>query len=114
LRSNLRVGVRYLEAWLRGVGCVPLDHLMEDAATAEIARAQVWQWRRHGASLADGRAITGDLVRELLASETAAFEGGKYREALALFESLVFSDDFVDFLTLPAYGQLEPAAVRQS
>ena len=114
LRSNLRVGVRYLEAWLRGAGCVPLDHLMEDAATAEIARTQVWQWLRHGAALDDGRAITGDLVRELLASETAGFEGGKHREALALFESLLFSDRFVEFLTLPAYDHLEPAAARQS
>ena len=115
LRSNLRVGVRYLEAWLRGVGCVPLDHLMEDAATAEIARAQVWQWRRHGATLEDGRTITDELIRSLLASEAEGFQGGKFTEALALFESLVLSSRFEEFLTLPAYELLlEPAARRQS
>jgi len=115
LRSNLRVGVRYLEAWLRGIGCVPLDHLMEDAATAEIARAQVWQWRRHGALLNDGRVITDDLVRSLLAEETAGFVHGRYAEAVALFEALVLSSRFEEFLTRPAYELLtEPAAPRQS
>jgi malate synthase len=115
LRSNLRVGVRYLEAWLRGIGCVPLDHLMEDAATAEIARAQVWQWRRHGAVLDDGRVVTDDLVRSLLAQETAGFRGGRFAEATTLFESLILSTHFEEFLTRPAYELLlEPAAPRQS
>ncbi len=62
LRHNVRVGVQYLEAWLRGNGCVPLYNLMEDAATAEISRAQVWQWIRHGAALDDGRVVTAELV----------------------------------------------------
>jgi malate synthase len=115
LRLNLRVAVQYLESWLRGVGCVPLDHLMEDAATAEISRAQVWQWIRHGASLDDGRTVTPALVRELLASETAAlcaglgvarFERGRFGEAIALVERLVFSESFDEFLTLPAYDLL--------
>ena len=124
LRTNLRVAVRYLEAWLRGVGCVPLDHLMEDAATAEISRAQVWQWIRHGARLDDGRVVTDALVRELLASERdglreavgeVAFERGKYAEALALCETLVFSRHFEEFLTIPAYEHLlDPAARRQA
>jgi malate synthase len=115
LRLNLRVAVQYLESWLRGVGCVPLDHLMEDAATAEISRAQVWQWIRHGASLADGRTVTPALVRELLASETAAlcaglgvprFERGRFADAIAIVERLVFSESFDEFLTVPAYDLL--------
>jgi malate synthase len=124
LRTNLRVAVRYLEAWLRGVGCVPLDHLMEDAATAEISRAQVWQWIRHGAELDDRRVVTEALVRELLASERdglrqavgeLAFERGKYAEALELCEALVFSRHFEEFLTIPAYEHLlDPAARRQA
>src|SRR5206468_4749467 len=69
LRTNVRVGVQYLEAWLRGSGCVPLYNLMEDAATAEISRAQVWQWLRHGARLADGRPVTLPLVREIADQE---------------------------------------------
>jgi malate synthase len=115
LRSNLRVGVRYLEAWLRGLGCVPLDHLMEDAATAEISRAQVWQWMRHGAALDDGRTITPELVRELLDAEMTSFPHGKFAEALALYQALVFSTRFEEFLTLPAYELLlDPAAPRQA
>jgi malate synthase len=115
LRLNLRVPVLYLESWLRGIGCVPIDHLMEDAATAEISRAQVWQWIRHGASLDDGRTVTPALVRELLASETAAlcaelgvsrFERGRFGEAIALVERLVLSESFDEFLTLPAYDLL--------
>ena len=124
VRTNLRVAVRYLEAWLRGVGCVPLDHLMEDAATAEISRAQVWQWIRHQARLDDGRVVTEALVRELLASEMnglrsavgdLAFERGKYAEALALCQDLLFSRHFEEFLTIPAYEHLiDPAARRQA
>ena len=115
LRWNLRVGVQYLEAWLRGAGCVPLYHLMEDAATAEISRAQIWQWLRHRARLDDGREVTHPLVRELLASEMAAvrsdigterFEAGRFVEAIALFERLIFSSSFEEFLTVPAYELL--------
>jgi malate synthase A len=112
LRWNLRVGVQYLEAWLRGNGCVPLYNLMEDAATAEISRAQVWQWMHHGARLDDGRVVTPALVRELLADEMAAVRtelgpfrngDGRLKDAIALFERLVFSASFEEFLTVPAY-----------
>jgi malate synthase len=115
LRWNLRVGVQYLEAWLRGVGCVPLYNLMEDAATAEISRTQIWQWLRHGAALDDGRIVDEALVRELLASEMAAvradvgparFDGGRFTDAIALFERLIFSTSFEEFLTVPAYELL--------
>jgi malate synthase len=115
LRWNLRVGVQYLEAWLRGLGCVPLYNLMEDAATAEISRTQIWQWLRHRAALDDGRIVDAALVRELLASEMAAvrdeigpsrFDGGRFTDAVALFERLVFSTKFEEFLTVPAYELL--------
>lgn len=117
LRWNLRVGVQYLEAWLHGAGCVPLYHLMEDAATAEISRTQIWQWLKHRAVLEDGRTVDPGLVRELLASEMTAvraelgearFDEGRFADAIALFERLVFSPDLEDFLTIPAY-ELLPA-----
>jgi malate synthase len=115
LRWNLRVGVQYLEAWLRGVGCVPLYNLMEDAATAEISRTQIWQWLRHGAALDDGRIVDEALVRGLLASEMdavraevgpARFDGGRFADAIALFQRLIFSTTFEEFLTIPAYELL--------
>jgi malate synthase len=115
LRWNVRVGVQYLEAWLRGVGCVPLYNLMEDAATAEISRTQIWQWLHHRVALDDGRPVDGALVRALLASEMEAvraeigparFDGGRFKDAVALFERLVFSPMFEEFLTLPAYDLL--------
>ncbi len=115
LRQNVAVGVGYLEAWLRGVGCVPLFNLMEDAATAEISRTQVWQWVHKGAALDDGRPVTMDLVNQILAEELSAwrervgdarYHGGKYQEAAQIFRDLVARNDFVDFLTLPAYDRL--------
>jgi malate synthase len=115
LRWNLRVGVQYLEAWLGGVGCVPLYNLMEDAATAEISRTQTWQWLYHRAALDDGRPVDAALVRELLASEMASvraevgparYDGGRFTDAIALFERLVFSPSFEEFLTVPAYELL--------
>ncbi len=115
LRWNLRVGVQYLEAWLRGVGCVPLYHLMEDAATAEISRTQVWQWIRHRAALDDGRKVDAPLVHATFESEMAElrselgaerFDGGRFKEAIALFEGLIFSSTFEEFLTIPAYDLL--------
>ena len=115
LRWNVRVGVQYLEAWLRGVGCVPLYNLMEDAATAEISRTQIWQWLHHQVLLDDGRPVDAALVRALLASEMEAvraeigparFEGGRFKDAVALFERLVFSQTFEEFLTVPAYDLL--------
>ena len=106
LRLNIRVGVQYLEAWLRGVGCVPLYNLMEDAATAEICRAQVWQWLRHRAALEDGRTVTPALFEALLEEEMAHFVGGRFSEARALFHTLATESHFTDFLTLPAYQEL--------
>jgi len=116
LRTNLGVGVQYLAAWLSGTGCVPLRNLMEDAATAEISRTQVWQWIRHGAALADGRKVTKALARTLLKDEMGkvrsavgaeGFKAGRYEEAAELFESLSLADELADFLTLPAYERLE-------
>jgi malate synthase len=118
LRHNLSVGIQYLEAWLRGVGCVPLYNLMEDAATAEICRAQVWQWLRHGASISGGPQIDRALVERLLAEEMAKikaevgdrrFAAGKYAEAAQLFGAMSLAPEFEDFLTLPAYARVVAA-----
>ena len=115
LRENIRVGVQYIEAWLRGRGAVPLYNLMEDAATAEISRAQIWQWIRHGAKLNDGRAVTPELFKTLLDEEmaglrqvlpAAAFEQGRFAEAVQIFTEMSLSDGFEEFLTLPAYRAL--------
>jgi len=112
LRLNVRVGIRYLEAWLRGVGCVPLYHLMEDAATAEISRTQIWQWLRHAAKLNDGRSIDQQLVRTTIAEEMdviagevgeTAFRNGRFDDAAGLFAELCFAEELAEFLTLGAY-----------
>jgi malate synthase len=114
-RHNLRVGVQYVESWLRGVGCVPIYNLMEDAATAEISRAQVWQWLHLGATTEDGAAVTRERFERTLAEELervktevgeARFTNGKFPEAAALFARLSLEDAFVEFLTLPAYDAL--------
>ena len=121
LRGNISVGIQYIESWLRGQGCVPLYNLMEDAATAEISRAQVWQWLKHGAKLDDGRVIDLPLFEQFLAEETAGlekelgaerFEGGRFDDAIALFAKLSTEDDFEEFLTLPAYGLLDEGEAR--
>ena len=115
LRQNLRVGIQYLEAWLRGSGCVPIEHLMEDAATAEISRTQLWQWRHHGACLDDGRAIDADLLHRLQDEELEGlrttlgderFASGRFGDAAALFERLLHADELEEFLTLVAYDKL--------
>ena len=115
LRQNLNVGVGYLEAWLRGMGCVPLYYLMEDAATAEISRAQIWQWIRHQAKLADGRVIDRALCRKLLDEELRklaslagpdAYAKGRYKDAAKIFDELIEAEHFPEFLTIPAYEQL--------
>src|SRR6185436_14472710 len=110
LRHNIRVGVQYLDAWLRGQGCVPLYHLMEDAATAEISRAQVWQWIRHAARTDDGQVVDADRFRRLLAEETTALVGAtpprSFALATSLFERLSTSSTFEEFLTIPAYAVL--------
>jgi malate synthase len=112
LRMNINIGLGYIEAWLRGTGCVPLHNLMEDAATAEISRAQVWQWLKHGAKMVDGQAIDRALVERLIGEErdaAAAKAAGAHRfeDAADLFRRQVTAGDFVEFLTLPAYEMVD-------
>ena len=106
LRENIRVGIQYIEAWLRGKGAVPLYNLMEDAATAEISRTQVWQWIRHGAATEDGAIVTRERVLTLIADEMRAFSGGEFATARALFTELATAPACRDFLTVPAYAKL--------
>ncbi len=115
LRLNINVGILYLESWLRGTGAAALYNLMEDAATAEISRTQVWQWIHSGGSLDDGRPVTYELYRSLLPEELEkiqsyvgkrAFAEGRFEEAVALFDQLVKEEEYVEFLTLPAYEKL--------
>jgi malate synthase len=116
LRVNIDVGIQYLESWLRGVGCVPIYNLMEDAATAEISRTQVWQWLTHGAKLADGRRVTADLVRHTMQDELdqlrerlgpARFDSGKFALASTLFDQMMTGADFPEFLTTVGYEYLD-------
>ena len=110
IRTNISVGVQYIDAWLGGKGAVPIRNLMEDTATAEICRAQLWQWTRHGAVMSDGRRVTAELVRSLMSQELhglAAGEGASKRDVAArLFEGLILSDEFEEFLTGVAYEEL--------
>ncbi len=116
LRLNIDVGIQYLESWLRGNGCVPIYNLMEDAATAEICRAQVWQWLKHSAALSDGRAITPELVKQIIFDEmakmrdqfgAAGFESGELELAARLFEQITTSAEFPEFMTLVAYEHID-------
>src|SRR4026209_103015 len=117
LRTNVSVGVQYLEAWLRGSGAVPIFNLMEDAATAEISRAQTWQWIRHPRGvLSDGRKVTKELFRSVLREElekikttvgAAHFEKGKFDTARELFDKITTDEEFAEFLTLPGYEKLD-------
>jgi malate synthase len=116
LRTNVDVGIRYIESWLRGNGAAAIHNLMEDAATAEISRSQVWQWVHNDVTLADtGEQVTAELVRKVADEVTAevrtetgdeAYESGRWAEAREVFEEVALADDFVDFLTLPAYERL--------
>ncbi|MBH0231508.1 malate synthase A [Halobacillus yeomjeoni] len=116
VRTNINVGIQYMASWLSGRGAAPIHNLMEDAATAEISRAQLWQWIRHPQGiLNDGRKVTFDLFEQWKQEEMIAiqqevghetFENGPYKEAEALFEKLIRDDDFAEFLTIEAYGQL--------
>jgi malate synthase len=116
LRVNVNVGLRYLESWLRGNGCVPIFNLMEDAATCEISRTQVWQWIRHPTGvLEDGRKVTAELFRRVLGEEldkiradvgAEAFDRGQYPLAREVFDDVATREEFVEFLTLPAYEHL--------
>jgi malate synthase len=104
LRWNIDVALQYLAAWLGGLGCVPIYNLMEDAATAEISRAQVWQWLRHGAKTDTGVPVTAALVRETIASQAAKLgTHPNIDKAAKLFEQLTISDEFAEFMPLAAY-----------
>ncbi len=107
LRWNIDVGLQYLEAWLRGSGCVPIYNLMEDAATAEICRAQVWQWLRHRATLNNGRQVTPELVRSVIAEKRDHLPGARMTEAAQIYEQMMTDPDFAEFLTLVAYDYID-------
>lgn len=115
MRLNIDVGIQYLQSWLRGSGCVPIYNLMEDAATAEISPTQVWQWRKYGAKLTDGRKVTSAFVGEVVASQmqhirsvvdAAHFDRSRFRQAVARFRTMIVSNDLKGFLTLEAYQYL--------
>lgn len=115
LRTNIRVGIQYIESWLRGKGAAPINNLMEDAATAEISRAQVWQWLHNpNTALSDGRRVTFELYQQILSEEVedlkkslaVSFAENKFVEAVELFNNLSTQDDFVEFLTIPGYEYL--------
>lgn len=116
LRHNIDVSIGYLESWLRGIGCVPLHHLMEDAATAEISRTQVWQWLHHKVKLEDGRDVTFPMIQAMVKDYLAAtekalgnerFNSSCYRDAATVFEKLVSQPELEDFLTKPAYDAIK-------
>ncbi len=116
LRNNINVSVQYTEAWLRGNGCVPLHNLMEDAATAEISRTQIWQWQRYGAQLADGRKVTPALVNQVIDEELATIKAqlgaekygaSRMIEAAGLVSRMSTANKVADFLTLPSYDYLD-------
>jgi malate synthase len=115
IRMNVDVGLRYLESWLSGTGAAAIHNLMEDAATAEISRAQLWQWVRNGVHTATGELITAELVRQVIEEELTArrlelgddaYVASRYEDARRVFEQVALADEFVDFLTLPAYELL--------
>jgi malate synthase len=114
LRNNVSVGLQYLASWLAGQGAVAIFNLMEDAATAEISRSQVWQWLHNDIELADGPKVTSDLVDRIVEEELGkiaqaageAFEPVKYAEAVSLFKEVALADEYVEFLTLPAYERM--------
>ena len=112
IRTNINVGILYIEAWLQGNGCVPLYNLMEDAATAEISRAQIWQWLKHKAKTVEGKEITKEYFDKLLEEELEQIKStvgetnynkGKFIEASDIFYKMSTSEKFEEFLTLPAY-----------
>jgi malate synthase len=108
------VGIQYLESWLRGSGAVGINNLMEDAATAEISRSQVWQWLHNGVRLAGGETVTRELVERLVDEEMQKIaearggnlSGGRWDDARSLFTTMALADEYADFLTLPAYERM--------
>jgi malate synthase len=108
LRSNVSVAIQYLEAWLGGTGAVGIFNLMEDAATAEISRSQIWQWLHNGIVLDTGEAVTAELVNRIADEEIAKLGGdpARYADARSTFLEVAVADEFADFLTLPAYARM--------
>jgi len=115
LRHNIRVGVQYIESWIRGNGCVPIYNLMEDAATAEISRSQIWQWIKHSAATKEGKTVDAEYFLKALDEEGSrirsevgedAFNNGRFLEAGKLFAELSTAPEMVEFLTIPAYDLL--------
>jgi malate synthase len=117
LRNDVNVGIQYISSWLRGQGAAPIFNLMEDAATAEISRSQVWQWVHNGVKLAEGQTVTADLVRQTATEELEKireqvgdeffYSQGRPEQSRALFEQVALADEFIEFLTIPAYEQLD-------
>jgi malate synthase len=116
LRTNVSVGIQYIASWLRGTGAAAINNLMEDAATAEISRSQVWQWIHHGVPLAEGRRVTAELVRDIERQELEkiksavgddAFSKGRYDDAREIFDGVALSKEFKEFLTIPAYEKID-------
>jgi malate synthase len=116
LRTNVSVGIQYIASWLRGTGAAAINNLMEDAATAEISRSQVWQWIHHGLALVEGPKVTADLVRKIEDEELAKirkavgddfYAKGRYDDAREIFESVALSQEFKEFLTVPAYKRID-------
>ncbi|WP_054179800.1 malate synthase A [Trabulsiella odontotermitis] len=115
MRTNIRVAVQYIEAWISGNGCVPIYGLMEDAATAEISRTSIWQWIHHEKTLSNGKPVTRELFRQMLKEEMrviqtelgeARYSSGRFDDAARLMEEITTSDELIDFLTLPGYRLL--------
>jgi malate synthase len=114
LRNNVSVGLQYLASWLAGSGAVAIFNLMEDAATAEISRSQVWQWLHNDVTLAEGRPVTRDLVEQIIGEELRlireqygpAFDAARFDQAVALFKEVALADDYAEFLTIPAYERM--------
>ena len=114
LRNNVSVGLQYLASWLAGNGAVAIFNLMEDAATAEISRSQVWQWLHNDIALADGPTVTAGLVERIIGEELAAIEAQlgaaydapRFEQAVSLFKEVALADDYAEFLTLPAYERM--------
>jgi malate synthase len=116
VRSNVDVGIRYIESWLRGVGAAGINNLMEDVATAEISRSQIWQWVHNNVRLSTGQPVDADFVHRIEDDEMTrlrstlgeqAFDAGRFKEAREIFEQVALADEFVEFLTLPAYERVD-------
>jgi len=111
IRKNLNIGLGYMEGWLRGIGCVPINFLMEDAATAEVSRSQLWQWSRHGTTTAQGKKVDKSYCLKLLKEQAdklaaSAPKGNKYHLAAQYFAGQVTGEDYADFLTTLLYNEI--------